>query len=145
MNPMKLAVACSATLLAALLAFPATAFELKVKTENPQVDEATARAAVARVSAEIGHRIPQDPDIKVFVYTRALESKIQGQLIYFHRVQLTKAVTGGRPYPVKAWLPVKTVERFGVDEPELIRQQLDATLRDFFTQMKTVDPDKGFE
>lgn len=145
MNLVKLAAACSATLLMAALALPASAFELKVRSENPQVDEAAVRAAVASVSAQIGHSIPQDPNIKVFVYTRALESKIKGQLIYFHRVQLTKAVSGGKPYPVSAWLPVKTVERYGVDDPEQIRAQLDLALREFFTQMQSISPDKGFE
>lgn len=141
----KLAAACTTALLAALISLPASAFELKVKSENPLIDEAAIRAATLAAASQVGHRIPEDPDIKVFVFSRALESKIKGQMIYFHRVQLTKAVSGGRPYPVNAWLPVKTIERFGVDEPELIRQQLDVALKDFFTQLQSVSPDQGFK
>lgn len=145
MNFMKLAAVCSVTVLMTALALPASAFELKVKSENPQLSEAAIRSAVGAVAGEIGQNIPDDTNIKVYVYSKALDSKITGQMIYFHRVQLTKAVSGGEPYPVSAWLPVKTVERFGVDGPEQIRAQLDAALRDFFTQMKSISPQKGFE
>ena len=145
MKSMKLAAACSVTLLMAAFALPASAFELKVKSENPQLSEAAIRSAVGAIAGEIGQNIPEDSNIKVYVYSKALDSKITGQMIYFHRVQLTKAVSGGQPYPVSAWLPVKTVERFGVDGPEQIRAQLDAALRDFFTQMKAISPQKGFE
>lgn len=131
--------------LAVVTAGPAAAFELKVKSENPQISEEAVRAAVNAIAGEIGQNIPEDPNIKVYVYTRALPSKIEGQMIYFHRVQLTKAVSGGKPYPVRAWLPIKSVERYGVDDPAQLRPRLDEALRDFFRQMKTVDPDKGIE
>lgn len=145
MKSMKLAAVGSVALLMAALALPASAFELKVRSENPQLSEAAIRSAVGAVAGEVGQRIPDDSNIKVYVYTSARDSKIVGQTIYFHRVQLTKAVSGGQPYPVSAWLPVKTLERYGVDTPEQVRAQLDATLRDFFTQMQSITPEKGFE
>lgn len=130
-------------LFATALAAPAQAFEIKTRSDNPAISEDVLRAAVNEVSAEIGHRIPEDPNIKVYVYTRALPSKIDGQTLYFHRVQLTKAFSGAAPYPTRAWLPIKSVERFGVDDAATVRLKLDEALREFFTQLKSIDPAKG--
>ena len=130
-------------LLAALLSMSAQAFEIKTRSENPAISEDALRAAVNQISAEVGQRIPETPDIKVYVYTRALPSKIEGQTIYFHRVQLTKAFTGAAPYPTRAWLPIKSVERYGVDDAATVRAKLDDALREFFRALKSVDPDAG--
>ncbi len=134
--------ALSFGLIVAALSGSAAAFEIKTRSENPAISEDVLRAAVNQISAEVGHRIPEDPNIKVYVYTRALPSKIEGQTIYFHRVQLTKAFAGPAPYPTRAWLPIKSTERFGVDDAATVRAKLDETLREFFTQLKTVDPGK---
>ncbi|GAC1626663.1 MAG: hypothetical protein NVS9B10_14820 [Nevskia sp.] len=130
-------------LLAALLSASAQAFEIKTRSENPAISEDALRAAVNQIAAEVGQRIPETPDIKVYVYSRALPSKIEWQTIYFHRVQLTKAFTGPAPYPTRAWLPIKSVERYGVDDAATARAKLDEALRDFFRALKSVDPDKG--
>lgn len=132
-------------LLAALLQpLSAAAFEIRARSDSAALDVPTITAMVQAISAEIGHTIPQDPNIKVAVYTRAVVSKIEGNMIYFHRVQLTKAFSGKEPYPTAAWLPIKTVERYGVDAPNTLKSSLEATLRDFFQQMKSVDPKVGF-
>jgi hypothetical protein len=125
------------------LSFSAQAFDIKTRSDNPAITDAALRAAVNEIAAEVGNSIPQSPDIKVYVYTRALPSKIEGQVIYLHRVQLTKAFSGEAPYPTHAWLPIKSAERYGVDDPVAVRAKLDETLREFFTQMKSVDPVKG--
>lgn len=127
-------------LLAAVLSLPARAFEVKIRSENPALSEAAVRAAVNQIASEVGHRIPETPEIKVSVYTRAMPSKIEGQTIYLHRVQLTKAFAGGAPYATRAWLPIKTVENYGVDDAAAVRAKLDDTLREFFQALKTVDP-----
>lgn len=126
-----------------LVVLPVRAFETKVRSENPAISEAALRAAANQIAAEVGHRIPEDPNIKVSIYTRAQPSKIEGQTIYLHRVQLTKAFAGGAPYPTRAWLPIKTVERYGVDDAATVRARLDDTLREFFTQLKGIDPAQG--
>ena len=132
-------------LLAIAVSVSAQAFQVKTRSENPAISEEALRAAVNQIAAEVGHRIPEDADIKVYVYTRALPSKIEGQSIYLHRVQLTKAFTGGPPYPYRGWLPLRSVERYGVDDPATIQLKLDEALRDFFTTLKNVDPDQGIE
>lgn len=127
-----------------LLPLSASAFEIKVRSDNPVLDVPTVTAMVQTISTEIGNTIPQNPNIKVSVYTRAVVSKIEGNMIYFHRVQLTKAFAGKEPYPTAAWLPIKTVERYGVDAADTLKGSLEDALRDFFRQMKAVDPKVGF-
>jgi hypothetical protein len=130
-------------LAALLLPLSASAFEIKARSDSAALDVPTITAMVQAISTEVGHTIPQDPNIKVSVYTRAVVSKIEGKMIFFHRVQLTKAFNGREPYPTAAWLPIKTVERYGVDEPNTLKGSLEDTLRDFFQQMKSVDPKVG--
>ena len=132
------------TLATLLLPLSASAFEIRARSDNAMLDEPAITAMVQAIGSEIGNTIPQDPNIKVSVYTRAVVSKIEGQMIYFHRVQLTKAFAGREPYPTAAWLPIKSVERYGVDGPGTLKASLEATLRDFFQQMKSVDPKVGF-
>ena len=127
-----------------LLPLSASAFEIRARSDSPVLDVPTITAMVQAISTEVGHTIPQDPNIKVSVYTRAVVSKIEGNMIYFHRVQLTKAFAGKEPYPTAAWLPIKTVERYGVDAPNTVKASLENALRDFFQQMKSVDPKVGF-
>lgn len=131
-------------LLVALLPLSASAFEIRARSDSDALDVPTVIAMVEAVSRDVGHTIPQDPNIKVSVYTRAVLSKIEGQMIYFHRVQLTKAFTGPAPYPTAAWLPIKTVERYGVGPQDALGTGLETTIRDFFEQMKSVDPAVGF-
>jgi len=131
-------------LLAALLPLSASAFEIKARSESTLLDEPTMTAMVKSVAAKVGHTIPDDPNIKVSVYSRAVVSTTEGKMIYFHRVQLTKAFVGKEPYPTAAWLPVKTNERYGIDSPNTLKGSFEETLRDFFTQMKTIDPKVGF-
>lgn len=130
--------------LAALLPLSASAFEIKARSDNAALDVATITSMVNAIGNEVGHTIPDDPNIKVSVYTRAVVSKIEGQMIYFHRVQLTKAFAGPAPYPTAAWLPIKTSEHYGIDAPDTLKGSFEATLRDFFQQMKSVDPKTGF-
>lgn len=132
-------------LVAGLLSASVQAFQINVRSDNPAISENVLRAEVNRISGEVGNRIPETPDIKVYVYTRAMPSKIEGQTIYLHRVQLTKAITAGPPYPTRAWLPIRSVERYGVDDAETVRAKLEETLRDFFKTLKNVDPETGAE
>lgn len=127
-------------LAAVALALPAHAFEVKTRSDNAGLSDQALRAAVNQIAAEVGNRIPETPDIKVSVYSRAMPSKIEGQTIYLHRVQLTKAFSGPAPYATRAWLPIKTVENFGVDDAAAMRAKLDDTLRQFFRELKDVDP-----
>lgn len=120
----------------------AQAFELKTRSENPAIGEDVLRAAANQISAEVGSKIPSDPNIKVYVYSAARPSKIEGQTIYFHRIQLTKAFAAGAPYPTSAWLPIKSVERYGIEDAATVRAKLDEALRDFFTQVNALDPNQ---
>jgi hypothetical protein len=90
----------------------------------------------------VGSKIPNDPNIKVYVYSAARPSKIEGQTIYFHRIQLTKAFAAGAPYPINAWLPIKSVERYGIEDAATVRARLDEALREFFTQVNALDPNQ---
>lgn len=126
-----------------LLPLSVGAFEIRARSDSPVLDVPTVTAMVLAISTEVGNTIPQDPNIKVSVYTRAVVSKIEGKMVYFHRVQLTKAFAGREPYPTAAWLPIKTVERYGIDAPNTLKASLEDALRDFFQQMKSVDPKIG--
>jgi hypothetical protein len=122
----------------------AHAFNITAKSENPALGEPALRAAAQQAAANSGARIPDDPNVKVWVYSHAHPSKIgQNQLIYLHRIQLRRAFNAGAPYPYAGWLPVITVERYGVGDDKEVREELDHVLGEFFTKMKTVDPATG--
>lgn len=129
-----------------LLGFAAAAqaFEIKAKSDNPQFSEDALRGAVQQAATSIGSRIPDDPNIKVYIYSRRLQAK-DGQFLYLHRIQLRKAFAGKAPYAYRGWLPIESIERYGIDNPEGSRAALDELLREFFTKFKSVDPNQDFE
>jgi hypothetical protein len=128
-------------LLALVLAFPATAFDVSARSDNQLFTESALRARVLEIAAEVGHNIPDDPRVRVAVYSRALESQFEGAMIYLHRVQLTKAFRSTPPYPFAGYLPLRSVERYGVDDEAGMREKFDEALRAFFTQMKEMKPE----
>lgn len=121
----------------------AQAFQLNIRTDNVLLDEATIRARTTAIAAEVGVNIPDDPRVRISVYSRALESQIEGTKIYLHRAQLTKAFTSAAPYPFQGYVPIRNVERYGVDDDAGMREKLDETLREFFKIMKTMDQGSG--
>ncbi|MBA4284051.1 MAG: hypothetical protein C0434_00780 [Xanthomonadaceae bacterium] len=125
---------------ALLMSAQAGAFDIQARSDNLLLTDTAMKARALEIAAEIGTRIPDDPRIRVSVYSRALESKIEGSLIYFHRVQLTKAFTSSPPYPFAGYLPLRSVERYGVDVEDGMREKFDEALRVFFKQMLTLDP-----
>ncbi|MDB5987520.1 MAG: hypothetical protein JWR16_2573 [Nevskia sp.] len=126
----------------------AQAFELKVKSDSPVVSEEDLRSAVNAAAVAIGNNIPNDPKVKVTVYTKAIPSNSEtGRFTFLHRIELRRVFTAAAPYPYRGWLPEPdaTVERYGVADPIEIKAKLDEVLHDFFTRLKPVDPAKGFE
>lgn len=139
------------SLLAVLLlstALSAQAFELKVKSDSPVVSEQELRSAVNAAAVAVGNNIPNDPKVKVSIYSKAIPSNSEtGRFTFLHRIELRRVFTAAAPYPYRGWLPEPdaTVERYGVADPAEIKAKLDDLLNEFFTRLKTVDPDKGFE
>lgn len=136
---------CAAVLL--VWAGAAQAFTLVAKSESPLIDEASLRAQTQKLAAEIGQRIPDDPKVKVDVYTRAQATPGTPQhYIYLHRVELRRAFNAQTPpYPYAGYLPIETVERYGVGDAQEARAALDQALRTFFTRLKNVDPAQAFQ
>jgi len=126
----------------------AQAFELKAKSDSTVISEEALRAAVNAAAASIGNNIPNDPKVKVTVYTKAIPSNSEaGRFTFLHRIELRRVFIAGAPYPYRGWLPEPdaTVERYGVADPAEIKAKLDEVLHDFFTRLKPIDPAKGFE
>lgn len=126
----------------------AQAFELKVKSDSPVVSEEALRSAVIAAAAAIGNNIPNSPKVKVTVYTKAIPSNSEsGRFTFLHRIELRRVFIADAPYPYRGWLPEPdaTVERYGVADPAEIKAKLDEVLHEFFTKLKPVDPEKGFE
>lgn len=128
-------------MLALLAAGPVAAFEISARSDNVLIADDVAKARALEIAAEIGSTIPDDPRIRVSVYSRALESQFEGALIYLHRVQLTKAFSSTPPYPFAGYLPLRSVERYGIADENVMREKFDEALRVFFKQMLTVDPE----
>ena len=128
------------------LSASAQAFNLVVKSENPQIAEDALRSAALQIAGQVGNQIPDDANVKVWVYSRAVPSKDQpSRLVYLHKIELRRAfATDKAPYPYRGFLALRTTERYGADEPAVMRAQLDEALKEFFTRMKGVDPGKGF-
>ena len=120
---------------------PVAAFNITARTDNVLMTEDAMKARALEIAAEVGSTIPDDPRIRVSVYSRALESQFEGSLIYLHRVQLTKSFTSTPPYPFAGYLPLRSVERYGVAAEDGMRDKFDETLRVFFKQMLTVSPE----
>ena len=124
----------------------AQAFTISAKSESPLVTEDALRNATQQVAAEIGNRIPDSPDVKVAVFTRAVATKQgQGRYVYLHRIELRRAFNAGPPYPYAGWLPIETKEQYGIGSEAEVRTALDQSLRAFFTELKPVDPNVGFK
>jgi len=131
------AVFAAAALFACL---PAGAFDIQTRTDNVLFTDEAMKARTLAIAAEIGTKIPDDPRIRVSVYSRALESQVEGSMIYLHRIQLTKAFTSSPPYPFAGYLPLRSVERYGIDGEDGMREKFDEALRVFFKQMLALDP-----
>lgn len=128
------------------VAATAQAFNVSATSENPLVPDAALRSATLQAATDIGNRIPDDPNVKVTVFSRAVPTKTDpGRYVYLHRVELRRAFNAGPPYPYAGWLPIETVERYGVGSEAEVRAKLDESLRTFFTELKPVDPSVGFK
>ncbi len=118
----------AALVLAWAAAGAAQAFTISARSESPLVTQDALRNATQQVAAEIGNRIPDSPDIKVTVFTRAVATKQgPGRYVYLHRIELRRAFNAGPPYPYAGWLPIETKEQYGIgSEAEVARAALDA-------------------
>ncbi|HZR35900.1 MAG TPA: hypothetical protein VFA75_11030 [Nevskia sp.] len=135
----------------AILAFGAAgaaqAFNISAKSENPMIGQDGLRSATQQMASQVGSRIPDNADVKVTVFSRAQPSKIgQNQYIYLHRIELRRAFNAmSPPYPFAGWLPIETVERYGVGDDKEVRDELDHVLNEFFTKVKAIDPNVGIK
>jgi hypothetical protein len=142
----KLAMKLALAVVAWAVATAAQAFEVSAITQNPLVTEDALRSATLQAAAEIGNRIPDDPKVKVTVFSRAVPVKQDPtHYVYLHRIELRRAFNAGPPYPYAGWLPIETVERYGIGSEAEVRSQLDQALHGFFTELKPVDPNVGFK
>jgi hypothetical protein len=144
---MKRGIKLAFAVLALGAAGVAQAFNIKASSENPMEPVDALRSATQQAASAVGASIPDDPNIKVTVFTRAQPSKIgQGQYIYLHRIELRRAFNGPTPpYPFAGWLPIQTTEHYGVGDEKEVREELDAVLRKFFTEVKAIDPNVGIK
>ena len=143
---MKLEYKLGLAVLGWAIAAAAQAFTISAKSENPLITDDALRSATQQMAAEVGNRIPDNPDVKVTVYTRAVAAKQgQGRYVYLHRIELRRAFNAGPPYPYAGWLPIQTREFYGIGTEAEMRAKLDQYLRIFFTDLKPVDPNVGFK
>jgi hypothetical protein len=142
----SIAVAVSATILSWGAAASAQAFNIMTHSEDPLLSDEVLRSAVLQTAASVGNNIPDNPNVKVYVSSKARPTKLaDGTYVYLHRIELRRAFNAGPPYPYAGWLPVESREEYGVGGPEEVRAKLDQALRDFFTQLKQDDPQTGFK
>ncbi len=124
-----------------LLTAPLTqAFELVIQADHEVIPAQDIRAMTLNIAQSVGHQIPDDPQIKVVVTAKARLRRQTQMHLYYHRVQLTKSFAGDPPYPVRAWLPIKGVEHYGVANAGELRKELSDTLTQFFQELRAVDP-----
>lgn len=144
---MKRGIKLACVVLAWAAAGAAQAFNISAKSENPLTSVDALRAATQQAAAAVGSSIPDNPDVKVTVFTRAQPSKIgQNQYIYLHRIELRRAFNAMTPpYPFAGWLPIQTTERYGVGSDQEVRGELDHVLNEFFTKVKAIDPNVGIK
>ncbi len=118
----------------------AQAFELVVQADHEVIPAEEIRAMTLRIAQTVGHQIPDDPQIKVVVTAKARLRKQTRMHLYYHRIQLTKSFAGEAPYPVRAWLPIKSIEHYGVANAQELRKELSETLTQFFQELRPIDP-----
>ena len=118
---------------------PAQAFNLSTHSENPQIPDTEMRSTVLQAGA--GSGIPDNANIKVYVYSHIIPTpKNDGQFVYFHRIELRKAFSEGKPYPYRGWLPIESVERYGLGDPDQSRAEFQQAVHDFFAKVNGIDP-----
>ena len=128
---------------ALMLCGTAHAFTLVTDSDNPMMTDSELRAMTMSIAAAVGHQIPDVPQIKVVVMSRAKSSSLKGRWLYRHRVQLTKVFDGGAPYPFQGWLPIHQVELYGTSDAVETKAKLEEALRTFFQSIRNVDPAKA--
>jgi hypothetical protein len=119
----------------------AQAFNLVTHSENPQIPDTELRSTVLQAGA--GSNIPNDPNIKVYVFSKVIQVPTNdGQLVYFHRIELRKAFSGSKPYPYRGWLPIESVERYGLWGPDQSRAEFQKAVQEFFAKVNALDPNQ---
>jgi hypothetical protein len=120
---------------------PAQAFNLVVHSENPQIPDTELRSTV--LAAGAGSNIPDDANVKVYVFSKIIPTPTNdGQYVYFHRIELRRAFASVKPYPYRGWLPIESVERYGLWGPDQSRTQFQQAVHDFFAKVSAVDPNQ---
>lgn len=128
------------SLLLALAAAPALAYNLEVRSDSPLVGEDELRSLVKASGNAVRHNIPVTQDVYVYVVTRAKPRDTDpAKYIYFHRAELRRHFTSGDPYTFNGWLPIKQEEFYGVDDANGVKSALESTLRRFFSEVKNLN------
>lgn len=126
-----------ATLLASGSAY---AYNIEVRSDNPAISDAELRSMTQTAGDAVRVSIPDNRDVYVSVLTRS-KPRVNNPtaFVYYHRVQLLQHFNATAPYAVNGWLPIKSTENYGVDNESGVKLSLEATLREFFTTVKTLN------
>lgn len=128
---------CGALLMVVL--GPVQAFNLMVHSENPKLSDDELRSTV--LAAGAGTKIPDDPNVKVYVLSKLTSVKSNdGQYVYIHRIELRRAFAAVKPYPYRGWLPIESVERYGLWDADQSRAEFQKAVKDFFEKVNALDP-----
>jgi hypothetical protein len=134
----------TASALALLLTFAgaAQAYELRAKVDGGLTTVEAASEQVRRIGEQVGHNIPDSDQIRVHLIVESKNRANSSEILYNHRVELRKLFDGRDtpPYPVGGWFVIYTSEIYGIGTPDKARAELDAAIRQFFTEMKKVNP-----
>lgn len=123
------------------LALPAQAYEVRAKSESSLFTSQDLAERVRAIGDQVGHSIPNDERVRVYVISEARPRVNSSELLYNHRVELRKLFDGREaPYPFAGWLVVYTAEWYGVGKPEEVARELDNTIRRFFSELRGIDP-----
>lgn len=128
-------------LLLAGFATSAQAYEVRSKSESSLYTSQELAERVRAIGEQIGHGIPNDEQVRVYVISESRPRVNSAEILYNHRVELRKLFDGrDPPYPFAGWLVLHTAEWYGVGKPEEVTRELDNTIRRFFNELRGINP-----
>jgi len=133
-----------ASALVLLLGFAgvAQAYELRAKVDGGLTTVEEASEMVRHIGDQVGHNIPDSDQIRVHLIVSSKKRANSDETLYNVRIELRKLFDGRDtpPYPVGGWFVIFTKETYGIGRADDLKKDLDRTVRDFFTELKKVNP-----